>query len=129
MVTRIKRACVYAALASMTFAGFAQTTQAAMIGTDQVASAAVAEQQRARIAAALDRPEVARQLEGFGVSKEDAQARVAALSDAEAAQLAQRIDSMPAGGDVVGALVFIFVLLLVTDLLGLTRVYPFTRHR
>jgi hypothetical protein len=132
MVNRMKRAFVYAALVSTTFAGFAQSAQAALIGTEQVHSATAAsaatEQNRARIAAALDRPDVMKQLESMGVNKDDAQARVAALSDAEAAQLAGRIDSLPAGGDVVGALVFIFVLLLVTDLLGLTKVYPFTRR-
>jgi hypothetical protein len=53
---------------------------------------------------------------------------VAALSDDEAAALAQQVDALPAGGDgLVGALVLIFVVLLVTDILGLTKVYPFTR--
>jgi hypothetical protein len=131
MVNRMKRAFVYATLATTAFAGFAQTAQAALIGTDQVHAATAGqnlEQNRARITAALERPDVVKQLEAMGVNKDDAQARVAALSDAEAAQLAGRIDSLPAGGDVVGALVFIFVLLLVTDLLGLTKVYPFTRR-
>jgi hypothetical protein len=53
---------------------------------------------------------------------------VAALTDAEAAQLADQIDQAPAGAsDILGVLVFIFVLLLVTDILGLTKVFPFTR--
>ena len=53
---------------------------------------------------------------------------IPALSDAEAQQLARTIDSAPAGAsDLVGVLVFIFVLLLVTDILGLTKVFPFTR--
>ncbi|HEX2531678.1 MAG TPA: PA2779 family protein [Burkholderiaceae bacterium] len=38
------------------------------------------------------------------------------------------MDSLPAGGDsVIGVIVFIFVLLLITDILGLTKVFPFTR--
>lgn len=58
----------------------------------------------------------------------EAQARVNSLTPAEARQLAGRLDSMPAGGtDLVGALLFLFVLLLITDLLGLTNVFPFTR--
>jgi hypothetical protein len=45
-------------------------------------------------------------------------------------KLAQNIDSLPAAADfgvggLVGALVFIFLVLLLTDLLGLTDVYPF----
>jgi hypothetical protein len=63
----------------------------------------------------------------MGVDKSEAQARVAALTDAEAASMANQIDSMPAGGDILGVLLFVFVLLLVTDILGLTKVFPFTR--
>jgi hypothetical protein len=130
MMVRIKRLFVVALLGAFSFVGFTQTVQAAMIGTEQVHAADNAAQNRARVAAALDRPDVARQLEAMGVSRTDAQARVAALTDEEAASLAGKVDSLPAGGDVLGVLVFIFVLLLVTDILGLTKVYPFTRsHR
>jgi len=37
------------------------------------------------------------------------------------------LDEMPAGASVVGALFAVFVILLVTDILGLTNVFPFTR--
>lgn len=126
----IKRIFIHVLLWTLSFAGFTQSVQAAIIGTDQVHAASAAAQERARVAAALERPDVAAQLERMGVSKADAEARVAALSDSEVATLAQRIDTMPAGGDVLGALLFVFVLLLVTDILGLTKVFPFTRsHR
>ncbi|HJV86527.1 MAG TPA: PA2779 family protein [Noviherbaspirillum sp.] len=129
MIQKLKRAFVWMLLSAFTFVGFTQTVQAAMIGTDQVLAANSGQQNRERIAAALDRPEVMTQLEKMGVNKVDAQERVAALSDSEAATLAKQIDSLPAGGDVVGALVLIFVVLLVTDILGLTKVFPFTRSR
>ena len=125
----VKRAFVGALLAAFTFVGFTQTVQAAMIGTAQVHAANAAQQNHDRIGAALDRPEVIAHLERLGVSKEDAHARVAALTDDEAATLASQIESLPAGGDIVGALVLIFVILLVTDILGLTKVFPFTRSR
>lgn len=130
MLRKIKRLFVCFLLTSFTFVGFMQSVQAAMIGTDQVLAANTAQQNHAKIAAALERPEVIAQLQGLGVDKADAQARVAALTDEEAASLAGQIDSLPAGGDIIGALVLIFVILLVTDILGLTKVYPFTRsHR
>jgi len=125
----VKRAFVGALLAAFTFVGFTQTVQAAMIGTEQVHAAIVGGGDHARINAALDRPEVIAHLESMGVTRDDAQARVAALTNEEAATLASQIDSLPAGGDVVGALVLIFVILLVTDILGLTKVFPFTRSR
>ena len=51
----------------------------------------------------------------------------AALSDDEVAQLAARMDSLPAGGEIIGALVLIFIILLITDILGFTKVFPFTK--
>ena len=62
-----------------------------------------------------------------GVNADDAIARVQAMSDVEVAQLAQRVDKAPAGAGVVGVLFTIFLILLVTDILGFTKVYPFTR--
>jgi hypothetical protein len=53
---------------------------------------------RERIAAHLDREDVAAELASQGISKDQAKARVAALTDAEAASLAGQIDQLPAGG-------------------------------
>lgn len=128
----LRRAFVRIVMAAFVFAGFTQATQAAMISTDRIYAEASAQQNHDRIAAALNRPEVISQLEKMGVSRTDAQARVAALTDTEAVTVASQIDSLPAGGDgILGALVLIFVVLLVTDILGLTKVFPFTRsiHR
>jgi hypothetical protein len=75
----------------------------------------------------LARADVQAELARLGVDPALAAERVAALSDAEVASLHQRMDEVAAGGSVVGAIVFIFVLLLVTDILGLTKVFPFTR--
>ncbi|HEY0844224.1 MAG TPA: PA2779 family protein [Noviherbaspirillum sp.] len=127
MIQQFKRVFICFLLASFTSLGFTQTVQAAMISTEQAVAAATAQQNRDKLAAALARPDVAAELERMGVAKGEAEARVAALSDAEVASLAGRLDSLPAGGDIIGTIVFIFVLLLVTDILGLTKVYPFTR--
>jgi hypothetical protein len=128
MIKKLKKLFACALIAVFSLVGFTQSVHATMIGTDQVLSAQAARHNQERIAAALERPDVIAQLEQFGVSKSDAQSRVAALTDAEAATLAHQIDSLPAGGaSVLGTLLFVFVLLLVTDLLGLTRIFPFTR--
>jgi hypothetical protein len=48
-------------------------------------------------------------------------------------EIAGQLDQLPAGqsaiGAVVGAILIIFLVLLVTDLLGLTNVFPFVNHR
>ena len=95
--------------------------QAGMVSTESAL-------ERARIAAALERSEVQQQLRAYGVSPDEIKARVAALSDSEAAELAARIDSLPAGGlGVVSAIVLVFLILLLTDILGYTKIFPFTR--
>lgn len=84
------------------------------------------EDARSRIQAALDRDDVRAQLLALGVDPADAQARVAALTDAEAQQLAAEMDQLPAGGaSVIGAAVFVFLVLLFTDIMGWTNVFPF----
>lgn len=78
----------------------------------------------------LDRDEIRAELVKLGVDPAEAQARVQALSDEEATLAAERMQQLPAGGDgVIGAIVFIFLVLLLTDLLGLTDVYPFVKKR
>lgn len=124
----MKKFFVHFLLSAFTMMSFQQSAQAAMVSTAQVAAADAAAQVRVRLAAALERADVQTALERNGISTTDAKARVAAMSDDEAASLAQQVDSLPAGGDgLIGALVFIFVVLLVTDILGLTKVFPFTR--
>jgi pilus assembly protein TadC len=101
--------------------GFVAPAQAAMVATDAVAAG-----ERGRIASLLERADVRAQLQAHGVDAAQVQARVAALTDEEAAQLAAHI-SLPSGGSIVGAIVFVFLVLLVTDILGFTKIFPFTR--
>jgi hypothetical protein len=96
--------------------------QAGMVGTD----VAVAAANRDRISTMLDREDVRQQLQAYGVSFADVKDRVAALTDDEAAQLARQMDTAPAGG-IIGAIIFVFLVLLITDILGLTKIFPFTR--
>ncbi len=100
---------------------------AAMVGTEAVVQASQALAERDRLRDALNRTEVKQRLVSLGVDPAQVQARVDALTNEEAQRLAKQIDEMPAGGDAIGWLVFIFVLLIITDVLGLTDVFPFTK--
>lgn len=80
-----------------------------------------------RIAELLARQDVRAALIERGVDPAQVQARVDALTADEARQLADRLDELPAGGDVLGVLFAVFLILLITDILGLTKVFPFTR--
>jgi len=126
-----RRILTWLVAASLSYAGLVQGAQAGMIGTDQVVAAGAqpsAGSDQARLGELLQRDDVVAALRERGVSPEQARERVAALSDAEAAQVVAAIDSAPAGGtDVLGVAVFVFVLLLITDILGFTKIFPFTR--
>ncbi|MFA7504605.1 MAG: PA2779 family protein [Burkholderiaceae bacterium] len=127
---RLRRGIASLLVASVAFTGFLHTAQATLIGTEQVAQASANRtDDRSRIEAALARDDVRERLQDFGVDPQQARERVAALTDAEAARLAGVLDDAPAaaGPGVLGAVLFVFVLLLVTDILGLTKVFPFTR--
>ncbi|MBE7416379.1 MAG: PA2779 family protein [Ideonella sp.] len=136
-MTTLRRALTWLLACSLSYAGLMQGAQAAMIGTDEAAASAAAApgnaqamagSAQARLIALLQRDDVMAALRERGVSPDEARARVAALSDREAALLAEQVDAVPAGGtDFLGAAVFIFVLLLITDILGFTKIFPFTR--
>ena len=104
-----------------------QSANAGIVATDQVLSHELAGQDRARINAFIDREDVLAQLQQQGVTAGEAKARVNALTDEEAHKIAGKLDQLPAGGDILGLLFTIFIVLLVTDILGLTKVFPFTR--
>jgi hypothetical protein len=103
--------------------GFPTPAYAGIVSTEQIHSGS----ERDRVRGILERDDVRLQMQSLGVSAEAAQARVDALSDQEVAELAGHLDELPAGGDVVGVLFAVFIILLVTDILGLTKVFPFTR--
>src|SRR5579859_7493028 len=127
MITKVRRAISVLLMVSIGWMGVPLSVQAGMVTTD----AAVASGDRDRIANMLDRADVRAQLQTYGVKASDVKARIATLTDEEAAQLAKQIDNSPAGGDAVGAIVgaavLVFIVLLITDLLGLTHVFPFTK--
>ncbi len=102
---------------------------AAMIGTDQVVTSTQTTQDRERIRVFLQREDVHQLLRQQGVDASDALARVGSMTNDEVNLVAGKLNQLPAGGDwgIIGALVFVFIVLLITDILGLTKVFPFTR--
>jgi len=107
--------------------------RAAVVTTDQVLAERDGATDRERVLTFLGRADVREQIVALGVDPAEAAARVAALSDAKVREIAGQLDQLPAGqsaiGVVVGAILIIFLVLLVTDLLGLTNVFPFINHR
>lgn len=70
-------------------------------------------------------------MRSLGVDPKEALSRTEVLSDSEISEIVGKLDELPAGGSavgaIIGAVVFVFVVLLITDLLCWTKVYPFTK--
>ncbi len=107
----------------------ASLARAALIGTDAALSEQAAKEDRARLLALLARDDVRAKLQAHGVDPQQAQERVAALTDEEARLVADRISELPAGGDALGVVVLVFLVLLFTDIMGFTDVFPFVKKR
>ena len=85
---------------------------AGLIGTDEAA----VQDERARVKALLERPELAKGLEKMGIAPREALGRVDAMSDEEVLQLAGRLDAAIAGGQMSNEtllLIIIIILLIV----------------
>lgn len=80
---------------------------------------------REYLLSSLDREEVQVALVRQWVDVDMAKLRVASMTDTEVRTLNSKMDSLPAASGAVGAIVFILLVLLVTDLIGVTDVYPF----
>ncbi len=119
------------ALAMFLNLGVLPAANAALVSTDKVIDQASATKDRERVESFLAREDVRQQMETLGVNPEDAAARVAGLSDSEVKKIVNRLDEMPAGqdgiGTVLGVLVFVLLVLLITDILCFTTFYPFTK--
>ncbi|MDT8339041.1 MAG: PA2779 family protein [Sulfurimonas sp.] len=110
--------------AQVSFAQIASTETLSYGSSDTLSS-------KEKLAGILSREDVAKKFEELGVDVKIVEARVASMTDEEASIVANQIDTLPAGADVgmsiVGAIVFVFIVLLITDILGLTKVFNFTK--
>lgn len=111
-----------------------QTAKAQMIGTQTVIESQKQEVSRDRVTTFLRRDDVQQVMVQYGINAAEAQKRVASLSDPELTKISQSMEQLPAGGDggvgtVIGAAVFIFLVLLITDIVGLTHVFSFVNHK
>ena len=113
------------------------TVQAGLVSTERVIEQNATPEQvaqaqnRARVLEFLKREDVREQMRALGVDPKEAESRAEVLSDAEIGKIAGKLDELPAGegplGVILGTILFVLVVLLITDLFCWTKVYPFTR--
>ena len=128
-ISLIKRIVAVGLCAQIVVTGqFAAVAQAEMVSTGAAVTKYLEETNRTSLLSELQKEEIRSEFLRLGVDPDEAQARLEALSDAEVAMLLEQIDTNQAGGgSLIGALLTVFIILLVTDLLCLTKVFKFTR--
>jgi hypothetical protein len=108
-----------------------QSALAAMIGTETILDVARGQEARDYLNGVLARADVKNELMAQGIDPQEAKARIDSLPDREVVQLAGQIKQLPAGGDALGAIIgaalVVFIVLLITDIIGFTDVFPFVK--
>jgi hypothetical protein len=110
-----------------------QPLLAAMVPTDATISKITAQDARDHLKTLISRNDIKNALISQGIDPDEAKARVDSLSDSEVIEVAGKIEQLPAGGGVFGALIgaalIVFLVLLLTDILGYTDVFPFVKSQ
>jgi hypothetical protein len=110
--------------------------QAGMVSTETIIEqqagdareSAQAPAARERIRAFLTRDDVQGEMIALGIAPAEAEARVAALTDREIADIAGRLDQLPAGEGVGSILIVLFIVFgvaVLLDALGVLNIFPF----
>jgi hypothetical protein len=114
-----RTALVIATLVAFLFTTVPPRAEAALIGTQDALAAAAGEPGGlARVESALARADVQAQLTALGVEPAEAALRARALTETELNLLADHLESLPAGGDLLAVIGIVFVVLLILELVG-----------
>ncbi len=122
----LQRACVIAISLSLLNLGSPVIAMAGIIDTQTVIEAGQRDADLATIRAGLDRTDVRQQFTTRGVDPAAVDMRLAALTDAEIAQLADEMQQMPAGGDILAVIGIVFVVLVILELVGVIDIFKKT---
>jgi len=113
----MKKAGFYVLILNLIVATFPQQALAALIQTPDAIAAQQGGQPIERMTRLLAREDVRAQLVQMGIDPTVAEER-------EAAQLQQQLDSLPAGGDSVLAVIgIVFIVLLILELTGVINIF------
>jgi len=99
--------------------------QAAMIGSEQIVSQSQSQQTRDSLQQLLEQQAARQQLQAWGVSPDQIKSRIDSLTDSELARINQQVNDLNAGGNVLGILLVIFIVFVITDVIGATDIFPF----
>lgn len=120
---KISRGVSLFVIAAFLGLGIQASAYASILGTDATLNI----EQTSKAHKLLARQDVQDQLVQLGVDPVDAMKRVNTMSQQELAALNGKLEKLPAGGDIVSAVLLVFLILLLTDVLGYTDIFPFVK--
>jgi hypothetical protein len=110
-----------------------QPLLAAMVTTEETFNQIKAQDARDNLKTLLSRNDIKNALISQGIDPDEAKARIDSLSDSEVIEVSDKSERLPAGGGALGALIgaalIVFLVLLITDILGYTDVFPFVKSQ
>jgi len=110
-----------------------QPLLAAMVPTEATIYQFKTQDARDHLKTLISRNDIKNALISQGIDPDEAKARVDSLSDSEVIEVADKIEQLPAGagvfGAIIGAALIVFLVLLLTDILGFTDVFPFVKSQ
>jgi hypothetical protein len=99
--------------------------QAAIIANAQLIGQVQLANDKDALLQTINRVDLQEQLLAMGVTTADIESRINQMTQQEIAQLNQQINELPAGGDVLGIILIIFIIFVITDVIGATNIFPF----
>jgi hypothetical protein len=106
--------------------GFVPVANAGVVTTAETIAASDRDARIDDITSLLARADVAEQLVAYGVEPADVSSRLAALSDTEIAMLHENIETQIAGGDALGIIGAVFLILVILELVGVIDIFKAT---
>lgn len=97
---------------------------AGMVSSGALNAATQVEQQRDDIRALMARDDVRAYLQKQGVSSDDINNRINAMTDGEIANFHQQLDNLPAGEGTFGVVIAVIVVFMLLDMAGVTDIFP-----
>jgi len=108
---------------------FQQAVFASIVSTTELVNKQAMQAEKQRLITMLSQDQIRSQLVAMGVDPADTMKRLDNMTDEEIQSFAAQMDQMPTGSGVLELAVIVFLVLLVTDLMGYTEIFPFVKHR
>jgi hypothetical protein len=110
-----------------------QPLLAAMVPTEATLDKTITQDARNHLKTLISRNDIKDALISQGIDPDEAKARIDSFSDSDVIEVAGKIEQLPAGGGafgtLIGAALIAFLVLLLTDILGYTDVFPFVKSQ